>query len=59
MGIVRIYRQARDYFVFLCAIGEHDGKYTISAEVYGNGIDMWLRSHGDKVINQNKKGAKL
>ena len=30
-------------------IGEHDGKYTISAEVYGDGINMWLRSQGDKV----------
>lgn len=30
-------------------IGEHDGKYTISAEVYGDGIDMWLRSQGNKV----------
>ena len=24
-------------------------KYIITAEVYGNGIDMWLRSQGDKV----------
>lgn len=31
-----------------------DGKrkvYTISAEVFGDGIDMWLRSQGDSVIN--------
>ena len=24
-------------------------KYVITAEVYGKGIDMWLRSQGDKV----------
>lgn len=29
---------------------EKDGVYTVSAEVYGNGIDMWLRSQGDLVI---------
>lgn len=23
--------------------------YTVSAEVYGDGIDMWLRSQGDTV----------
>ena len=30
-----------------------DGKrtiYTISAEVFGEGVDMWLRSQGDKII---------
>lgn len=26
-----------------------DGCYTFSAEVYGNGIDMWLRGQGEKV----------
>lgn len=30
-------------------ISEVDGIYTISAEVFGNGIDMWLRSQGDIV----------
>lgn len=30
-------------------VGEDDGIYTISAEVFGKGIDMWLRSQGDKV----------
>lgn len=32
---------------------EENGVYTISAEVFGKGIDMWLRSQGDlvKVIN--------
>lgn len=28
---------------------EKDGKYVIRAEVFGEGIDMWLRSQGDKV----------
>lgn len=28
---------------------ETDGVYTISAEVFGKGIDMWLRSQGDLV----------
>ncbi len=30
-------------------ISEEDGAYIISAEVFGNGIDMWLRSQGDMV----------
>lgn len=30
-------------------ISEEDGVYMISAEVFGNGIDMWLRSQGDLV----------
>lgn len=30
-------------------LNEEDGKYTISAEVFGKGIDMWLRSQGDWV----------
>lgn len=30
-------------------IAENDGVYVINAEVYGNGIDMWLRSQGDLV----------
>jgi predicted DNA-binding transcriptional regulator YafY len=28
---------------------EEDGVYTVSAEVFGKGIDMWLRSQGEKV----------
>lgn len=28
---------------------ENNGKYTIQAEVFGDGIDMWLRSQGDMV----------
>ena len=30
-------------------IEEDDGIYIISAEVFGRGIDMWLRSQGDRV----------
>ncbi|WP_026658163.1 helix-turn-helix transcriptional regulator [Butyrivibrio sp. AC2005] len=30
-------------------LGEDDGKYLIEAEVFGDGIDMWLRSQGDLV----------
>lgn len=31
-------------------LDETDGIYTVSAEVFGKGIDMWLRSQGEKVI---------
>ncbi len=31
-------------------ISEEDGVYTITAEVFGDGIDMWLRSQGDRVL---------
>lgn len=30
-------------------ISENGGVYTISAEVFGKGIDMWLRSQGDSI----------
>lgn len=30
-------------------ISEENGVYTITAEVFGDGIDMWLRSQGDLV----------
>ena len=30
-------------------LDEKDGVYTISAEVFGKGIDMWIRSQGDSV----------
>lgn len=30
-------------------ISEENGVYRIAAEVYGNGIDMWLRSQGEMV----------
>lgn len=30
-------------------ISQEDGVYRIAAEVYGNGIDMWLRSQGSAV----------
>ena len=31
-------------------ISEEDGIYTISAEVFGDGIDMWLKSQGENII---------
>ena len=30
-------------------LSEDDGVYTVSAEVFGKGIDMWLKSQGDRV----------
>lgn len=30
-------------------LAEHDGKFVIQAEVFGNGIDMWLKSQGGYV----------
>lgn len=30
-------------------IDEEDGKYILTAEVFGKGIDMWLRSQGDLI----------
>jgi predicted DNA-binding transcriptional regulator YafY len=33
-------------------LSNRDGIYTISVEVYGNGIDMWLRSQGDYIKNE-------
>ncbi len=30
-------------------LSEQDGAYTIEAEVFGDGIDMWLRSQGERV----------
>lgn len=37
-------------------ISEENGVYRIAAEVYGSGIDMWLRSQGSvvKVVDQKK-----
>lgn len=32
-------------------LSEEDGVYTISAEVFGKGIDMWLRSQGDSITD--------
>ena len=32
---------------------ERDGAYTVQAEVFGKGIEMWLRSQGDFVAIQN------
>ena len=30
-------------------VGEQDGEYEIRAEVFGKGIDMWLRSQGEYI----------
>lgn len=30
-------------------LDEYNGEYTISAEVFGKGIEMWIRSQGDNV----------
>ncbi|SFC55763.1 hypothetical protein SAMN02910398_02556 [Butyrivibrio sp. YAB3001] len=30
-------------------INEYEGKYTVEAEVFGDGIDMWLKSQGENV----------
>ena len=30
-------------------LDEQEGVYTISAEVFGDGIDMWLKSQGENV----------
>ena len=38
-------------------VDETDGVYTITAEVFGKGIDMWLRSQGENVelIEEDKR----
>ncbi len=38
-----------DRFPTAKILDEEDGKYTIQAEVFGDGVDMWLRSQGDNV----------
>ena len=32
-------------------VEEKDGVYTVSAEVFGKGVDMWLRSQGEKITD--------
>jgi len=34
---------------------ESDGTYTVTAEAYGRGVDMWLRSQGDFVTDVKKR----
>lgn len=34
-------------------VSEKDGRYVIQAEVYGDGIEMWMRSQGEKVKKVN------
>ena len=38
-------------------LGEKDGVYTVSAEVFGDGIDMWIRSQGPyvKLLDNEKQ----
>ena len=36
-------------------LGEEEGVYTVSAEVFGQGIDIWLRSQGDMITNVKYK----
>lgn len=35
-------------------VAERDGSYDIKAEVFGKGIEMWLRSQGDYIIRDEK-----
>lgn len=37
-------------------LSEEDGIYTVVAEVFGKGIDMWLRSQGNSIIQVSKNG---
>lgn len=39
-------------------LSEEDGKYVIFAEVFGDGIDMWLRSQGYNIKLLNDKETK-
>ena len=34
---------------------EEDGKYLIQAEVFGEGVEMWLRSQGEMVRDVVRK----
>ena len=31
-------------------LSENNGIYTVTAEVFGKGIDMWIRSQGDLIV---------
>ena len=37
-------------------LSEEDGIYTVVAEVFGKGIDMWLRSQGNSIIQISENG---
>ena len=39
-------------------LSEENGVYVVSAEVFGKGIDMWLRSQGDLVKVMEQPGDK-
>lgn len=32
-----------------------DGRYEVRAETYGRGIDMWIRSQGDRIVKVEKR----
>ena len=36
-------------------LSEENGRYQIEAEVYGKGVEMWLRSQGKYVCNVQLK----
>lgn len=40
-------------------VSAEDEKWIIEAEVFGNGIDMWIRSQGNKVTVINECDVKL
>ena len=40
-------------------ISEDDGKYLIEAEVFGSGIDMWMKSQGDFVERISSKNLNI
>ena len=40
-------------------LDEADGVYTVSAEVFGKGIDMWLRSQGELVEVMEEAGKRV
>jgi hypothetical protein len=39
-------------------LSEENGVYTISAEIFGDGIDMWLRSQGNAIEMINTEGTR-
>lgn len=45
-----------DRFPTAKILSEDEGKYLISAEVFGDGVDMWLRGQGDNIMIVKTKG---
>ncbi len=53
----RQHRAVLDRLPTAKVLGVKDGVYTVSAEVFGDGIDMWIRSQGERVKNDRfRKG---